>query len=335
MTLPAAVGGERAVSGVEIRLDEVTKTYPGAAAPAVDRLSLDIPAGEVVVLVGPSGCGKTTTMRMINRLIEPTSGRITLDGEDVLRLDANRLRRRIGYVIQQVGLFPHLTIGDNVAVVPRLLRWPRPRIRARVDELLDLVGLPPGDFRRRYPRQLSGGQQQRVGVARALAADPAVLLMDEPFGAVDPITRNRLQQELLRIQRELHKTIVFVTHDFDEAVTLGDRIAVLRTGSHVAQYDVPERILTHPADDFVAGFVGSGAQLRRLGLARLGDVPLSPPRGATAGVLPLRADDTLQEALDRLLVAPGDEVPVLDAGGVVVGAVRLETIRAALRSSGR
>jgi osmoprotectant transport system ATP-binding protein len=259
-------------SGAEIQLENVTKHYPGCAEPAVSEVTLTIPAGKIVILVGPSGCGKTTTMRMINRLIEPTSGRITIGGEDTLRLDGDELRRKIGYAIQQAGLFPHFTVAQNIAVVPGLLGWDRKRVDERVEEMMDLVGLDPAVFHGRYPRQLSGGQQQRVGVARALAADPPVLLMDEPFGAVDPITRGNLQDELLRLQAELRKTIVFVTHDFDEAVKLGDRIAVLGDQSAILQYDTPEAILANPADDTVAGFVGAGASLKQLTLLRVRDV---------------------------------------------------------------
>lgn len=263
------------VSGAEIVLENVTKSYPGQKLPAVDNVSMTIPAGEVVVLVGPSGCGKTTTMRMINRLIEPTSGRITIGGKDALSIDPNELRRTIGYSIQQAGLFPHMTIAQNVGMVPGLIGWDRKRINSRTDEMLDLVGLDPAVYRERYPRQLSGGQQQRVGVARALAADPPVLLMDEPFGAVDPITRGLLQDELMRLQAELGKTIVFVTHDFDEAVKLGDRIAVLGNQSTILQYDTPEAVLANPADDTVAGFVGAGAALKQLTLMRVRDIELS------------------------------------------------------------
>ncbi|WP_406265749.1 ABC transporter ATP-binding protein [Nocardia sp. NBC_00881] len=263
-----------AVSGVEIVLDSVTKHYPGQCDPAVDRVSLTIPAGEIVVLVGPSGCGKTTTMRMINRLIEPTSGTITIGGRDASSMNPDRLRRGIGYSIQQAGLFPHLTVAKNVATVPGLIGWDRQRIGARVDEMLELVGLDPDTYRGRYPRQLSGGQQQRVGVARALAADPPVLLMDEPFGAVDPITRGLLQDELLRLQGELGKTIVFVTHDFTEAVKLGDRIAVLGNQSRILQYDTPAAILADPAGETVAGFVGADASLKQLTLTRVRDVEL-------------------------------------------------------------
>ncbi|MFE6609814.1 ABC transporter ATP-binding protein [Amycolatopsis sp. NPDC057786] len=262
------------VSGVEIELENVTKRYPGTREPAVDDFSMVVPAGKIVVFVGPSGCGKTTTMRMINRLIEPTSGRITIGGDDALKLDVDTLRRRIGYAIQQAGLFPHFTVAQNIAVVPGLLGWDKKKVDDRVEEMMDLVGLDPADFRDRFPRQLSGGQQQRVGVARALAADPPVLLMDEPFGAVDPITRGNLQDELLRLQSELKKTIVFVTHDFDEAVKLGDKIAVLGNQSKILQYDTPDAILANPADDTVAGFVGAGASLKQLTLLRVRDVEL-------------------------------------------------------------
>lgn len=257
-----------------IRLEKVSKRYPGQSRPAVEELTLDIPAGRIVVFVGPSGCGKTTTMKLINRLIEPTSGRVYLDGTDVTEVPAPLLRRNIGYAIQQGGLFPHRTVADNIATVPRMLGWDRARIARRVDELLRLVGLDPEQYRDRYPRQLSGGQQQRVGVARALGGDPQVMLMDEPFGAIDPINRKALQNEFLRIQAELRKTIVFVTHDIDEAVRLGDRVAVFAEGGRVVQYDTPERLLAAPANDFVADFVGADASVRRLSLARLADLPL-------------------------------------------------------------
>ncbi|MCX6464338.1 MAG: ATP-binding cassette domain-containing protein [Pseudonocardiales bacterium] len=259
-----------------IALEGISKTYPGQAAPAVQRLDMEVPEGAIVMLIGPSGCGKTTTLKMMNRLIEPTEGRILLDGEDVTTVDPDRLRRRIGYVIQQVGLFPHFTIADNIAVVPRILGWERKRISARVDELLHLVGLEPAQYRDRHPRQLSGGQQQRVGVARGLAADPAVMLMDEPFGAIDPITRERLQDEFLEIQRQVAKTICFVTHDLTEAVKLGDRIAVFGPGGVLEQYGSPEEVLSRPANEFVAEFVGSGAAVRRLSLLELGRLELEP-----------------------------------------------------------
>jgi osmoprotectant transport system ATP-binding protein len=275
--------------GARILLDGVSKQYDPKAAPAVDDITLEIAAGEIVMLVGPSGCGKTTTMKMINRLIEPTSGRIFIGDDDVTHRNADELRRHIGYVIQGAGLFPHLTVGDNIAIVPRLLKWDRKRTAGRIDELLELVNLEPGQYRDRYPRELSGGQQQRIGVARALAADPSVLLMDEPFGAVDPITRQRLQDELLRLQDELRKTIVFVTHDFDEAVKLGDKIAILQQGSRIVQYDTPEEILANPADDFVRGFVGHGAALKQLTLTRVRDVELNEAAVARVGGDPAEA----------------------------------------------
>ena len=271
---PSAPAAGSDVSAM-IRLEHLTKRFPGQSEPAVDELSMDVPEGEIVVLVGPSGCGKTTTMKMINRIIEPTSGRILLQDEDVTRSNADLLRRRIGYVIQQIGLFPHMTIRENIAIVPRMLKWSGDRIDARVDELLETVGLDPSGFRDRYPKELSGGQRQRVGVARALSADPPVMLMDEPFGAIDPITRERLQNEFLRVQEDIRKTIVFVTHDIDEAIKMGDRIAILRQGSRIAQYDRPEVILSEPADDFVSDFIGSGASLKRLNLARVRDYELA------------------------------------------------------------
>ena len=259
-----------------IKLEHVTKAYPGVEEPAVQDLNLEVNPGEILVLVGPSGCGKSTTLRLINRMIEPTSGRIIYEGEDVTKGDPNELRRRMGYVIQQIGLFPHRTIAENIATVPKLLKWPKDKIKARVDELLEVVSMDPSIYRDRYPSELSGGQAQRVGVARALGADPDVLLMDEPFGAIDPITRDRLQNEFLRLQGELKKTIVFVTHDIDEAVKMGDRIAILREQSEIAQLDTPEHILTDPADEFVENFLGSGAILKTLTLRRVKDIELSP-----------------------------------------------------------
>ena len=256
---------------IMIRLENLTKVFPGQEAPAVDDLSLEIPEGEIVVFVGPSGCGKTTTMKMINRIIEPTSGRIFLQGDDVTKVNGDKLRRRIGYVIQQIGLFPHMTIAENIATVPKMLGWDKKRISDRVDELLETVSMDVS-YRERYPKELSGGQRQRIGVARAMAADPPVLLMDEPFGAIDPITRERLQNEFLRLQAEIKKTIVFVTHDIDEAIKMGDRIAILRTQSKIAQYDTPERILTDPADEFVEDFIGAGASIKRLSLSRVRDI---------------------------------------------------------------
>ncbi|MCT7660063.1 ABC transporter ATP-binding protein [Mycobacterium deserti] len=292
-------------TGVRIVLDGVSKVYPGSDRPAVDNVSLDIPAGEIVVFVGPSGCGKTTMMRMINRLSEPTSGRILIGDDDALSIKPTELRRSIGYSIQQAGLFPHMTIRQNIGLVPGLLRWDRKRTADRVDELLDLVGLEPTQYADRYPRQLSGGQQQRVGVARALAADPPVLLMDEPFGAVDPITRSTLQDELLRLQTELRKTIVFVTHDFGEAVKLGDRITVLGQQSKVLQYDTPQNILANPADDIVAGFVGSGASLQQLGLMRIKDVTLQSHPS-------VHRDDSVEQVRNVLAGSEFDWAVVLD-----------------------
>ncbi|QYG91307.1 betaine/proline/choline family ABC transporter ATP-binding protein [Iamia sp. SCSIO 61187] len=296
-----------------IRLDGVSKTYPGSSVPAVESLTLDIPRGEVLVLVGPSGCGKSTTLRLINRMIEPTAGRIVFDGRDVTRVNADHLRRSIGYVIQQVGLFPHRTIADNVATVPRMLGWDRARTKARVDELLDMVGLDPTQFRDRFPKELSGGQAQRVGVARALGADPPVLLMDEPFGAIDPITRDRLQNEFLRLQGELKKTIVFVTHDIDEAIKMGDRIAILGDRSRIAQLDTPQRILSLPIDDFVEDFIGSGATLKGLNFERVRDLDLDAAGFPVAGIDVGRARATaLLEAAHQqwLLLLDVDERPV-------------------------
>ncbi|MFI5685681.1 ABC transporter ATP-binding protein [Streptomyces sp. NPDC051636] len=296
---------ETSTTGAAIELENITKHYPGSPRPVVDNVTMEIKAGETVVLVGPSGCGKSTTLRMINRLTEPTGGRIRIDGEDVTGMDPVGLRRKTGYAIQSCGLFPHLTVAQNIALVPRMTGWPKHRIRERVEEMLDLVGLDPGEFHDRYPRRLSGGQQQRVGVARALAADPPVLLMDEPFGAVDPVTRDHLQDELIRLQHELRKTIVFVTHDFDEAIKLGDRIAVLRERSHIAQFDTPEAILTHPADDFVSGFVGAGAALKRLNLTRVRDLRLRDCPTVTIGT-------PLQEILGRLRGSGTNEILLLD-----------------------
>ncbi len=265
-----------------IRLDGVTKRYAGTDDPAVDDLDLEIAEGEIVTLVGPSGCGKTTTLKMINRIIEPTSGTITVDGSDVTSRPAHELRRGIGYVIQQIGLLPHRTIEDNVVTVPRLLGWDDDRMADRARELMDLMDLDRGMLTR-YPSELSGGQRQRVGVARALAADPPVLLMDEPFGAVDPIVRRRLQDQLLGLQEELHKTIVFVTHDIDEAIALGDRVAVLKVGGTLAQYATPTELLSDPADDFVVDFLGEERALRRLSLLRVCDLDLEDGPVVDAG----------------------------------------------------
>jgi osmoprotectant transport system ATP-binding protein len=311
-----------------IRLEAVSKRYPNGQL-AVQELDLEVADGELCVLVGPSGCGKTTTLKMVNRLIEPTSGRIILDGDDVTTADPVLLRRRVGYVIQQVGLFPHQTIGDNVATVPRLLKWDKARVAARVDELLALVGLDPDAHRDRYPDQLSGGQRQRVGVARALGADPPVLLMDEPFGAVDPITRGRLQDELLRLQATVRKTIVLVTHDVDEAVKLGDRIAVFKEGGVLAQHGTPAEVLGRPADGFVADFVGAGRGLKSLQIGTVADADLVPLNGHPPAAT-VATTDSLADALSTLLL--GDEGHVgVTRDGTLVGALTLDALHAAAR----
>ncbi len=297
-----------------ISLQGLRKVY-GHAVPAVDDLHLDVAAGELVCLVGPSGCGKTTTLKMINRLIEPTSGRILIDGRDVTKVSPMELRRGIGYVIQQVGLFPHEKIWDNVAAVPRLLGWNKAKCRARAAELLELVGLDPSVYGDRYPGELSGGQRQRVGVARALAADPPVLLMDEPFSAIDPIARHNLQQEFLRVQREVRKTIVMVTHDIDEAVLLGDRIAMFKQGGKVEQYDTPAGLLSHPANDFVAQFVGADRGLRRLGV--------TPIERADIGTQPtVTAQDSLAAGRARIDGDRARWAVVVDLAGRLVGWVK-------------
>jgi osmoprotectant transport system ATP-binding protein len=330
-----------------IRFDNVTKRFPDGTL-AVDGLSLDMLTGEITVLVGSSGCGKTTTLRMINRMEEPTSGAITIDGRDVMTLAPHELRRGIGYVIQQVGLFPHRTVLDNVTTVPRLLGWDKKRTRSRAIELLELVGLP-ADYATRYPAQLSGGQQQRVGVARALAADPPVLLMDEPFGAVDPIVRAQLQQEFLRLQAELHKTIVFVTHDVDEAILLGDRITVLTTGAQIEQLAAPADLLAWPANDFVSDFLGRDRGLKLLSLLPAADVPIDPlhdvdgwhlvtderqrPIGWSdahdASPVPVSAvgpDDSARSLLDAAVSSPTGCAVRVDGEQRAIGLVRYESI---------
>ncbi|MFD6567258.1 ABC transporter ATP-binding protein [Micromonospora profundi] len=306
---PGVAGSPHAAS---ISLQGIQKRYPNGTE-AVRELSLDVKAGELVVLIGPSGCGKSTVLRMINRLIEPTAGRIMLGDEDVTDVDPVRLRRRIGYVIQNVGLFPHQTVRANVATVPGLLRWSRERTRTRVDELLDLVGLDPAQFGGRYPHELSGGQRQRVGVARALAADPVVLLMDEPFSAVDPIVRARLQEEFLRLQAEVRKTIVLVTHDLDEAVRLGDRIAVLSEGGHLEQYDTPAALLGAPATPFVREFVGADRGIRRLAVTPLDRGALEPVPG-DSDLPTVSLDGTAYDALAVLLTSGRDRLVVTDEG---------------------
>ncbi|MEA2149430.1 MAG: osmoprotectant transport system ATP-binding protein [Solirubrobacteraceae bacterium] len=319
------MGDQSTQSSAEpLEFRDVTKRYPGSAKAAVDGLSLEIPAGEICVLVGPSGCGKTTAMRMVNRMIDMTSGDILLGGRSVRERKPAELRRDIGYVIQQVGLFPHRSIADNIGTVPGLLGWDRARIGARVDELLELVGLDD-ELRDRYPTQLSGGQQQRVGVARALAADPSVMLMDEPFGAIDPINRDRLQDEFLRLQALVRKTIVFVTHDIDEAIKMGDRIAILREGGHLAQYGTPAEILADPADEFVARFVGADRGLKRLSLTTLGELELPQPNGHRPT---LRLPDTMsaRDALSALLTDGGDGALVVEQDGAVRGIATIDAL---------
>ncbi|WP_446211708.1 ABC transporter ATP-binding protein [Micromonospora sp. IBSANI012] len=313
---PTGAAGHSAAS---ITLDGIRKRYPDGTE-AVRELSLEVKAGELVVLIGPSGCGKSTVLRMVNRLIEPTGGRILLGDEDITRVDPVKLRRRIGYVIQNVGLFPHQTVHTNVGTVPRLLGWPKERIRRRADELLELVGLDPAQFGRRYPHELSGGQRQRVGVARALAADPVVLLMDEPFSAVDPIVRTRLQEEFLRLQAEVRKTIVLVTHDLDEAVRLGDRIAVLSQGGRLEQYDTPAALLGAPASPFVREFVGADRGIRRLAVTPVTRDTLAPLPGATADLPAVPLGGSAYDALAAMLTT-GSEAVVVTADGEPVGAL--------------
>ncbi|MDQ2983863.1 MAG: ABC transporter ATP-binding protein [Actinomycetota bacterium] len=329
---------EQGQSGAaEIVFKNVSKRYPGRGEHAVSDLSLVIPAGEICVLVGPSGGGKTTAMKMVNRLIDITEGDITIAGESIGGLDVIELRRRIGYVIQHVGLFPHQNVAGNIMTVPRLLGWPKDRMRARVRELLELVGLDPDQDGDRYPAELSGGQQQRVGLARAMAADPAVMLMDEPFGAIDPITRERLQDEFLRLHNEVRKTVIFVTHDIDEAIKMGDRIAILREGGVLAQYDTPDAILARPADEFVARFVGADRSLKRLALMRLSEIELSaaPNGGGDPSQPTLPASTSLRDALALMLQEGRDEVIVVDEGGRVAGRCSVDQIGELLTKSGR
>jgi osmoprotectant transport system ATP-binding protein len=302
-----AESGHRAA---EIVFSGVTKRYEGRAEPAVDNLSLTIGAGEICMLVGPSGAGKTTALKLINRLIEFEEGDITIDGQSVRGLEVSELRRGIGYVIQQIGLFPHMTVAANIGTVPRLLGWDKQRIRDRTSELLELVGLDPKADGRRFPNQLSGGQRQRVGLARALAADPSVMLMDEPFGALDPITRARLQDEFLGLQSRVQKTVVFVTHDIDEAIKMGDRIAVLREGGVLAQYDTPDTILARPVDDFVAQFVGADRGLKRLSLRRLGDIdPLAAPAARAGDDADRVRQELARTGLDEAILVDDDRRP--------------------------
>jgi osmoprotectant transport system ATP-binding protein len=320
------------MKAVDLEFRNVTRRYGDVVA--VDDLSFFVPQGKICVLVGPSGCGKTTSLKMVNRLIEPSSGQILVGGRDVTSQDPIDLRRGIGYVIQQVGLLPHLTVAQNVATVPALLGWDRARQEARVDELLTLVGLDAARYRGRYPAQVSGGERQRVGVARALAADPPLMLMDEPFGAVDPIVRDRLQNELLRLQEQLAKTIVFVTHDIDEAIKMGDLVAVLQVGGALAQFGPPAEILANPASEFVAQFVGADRALKRLSLARIADLELDPApdaSGASGGQPTLGLRTTLKDALSMMLDADASTAAVLDDSGNVAGLVTYDRIASALR----
>ncbi len=309
-----------------IVFDNITKDFAGTSRSAVHGVSLEVLEGHLVVLLGPSGCGKTTLLKMVNRLYEPTGGRILIDGVEVHDLKLTELRRRIGYVIQQVGLFPHMRIEKNIGVVPRMLGWNKERISKRVDELLDLVGLPPQEYRRRFPGQLSGGQQQRVGLARALAADPSIMLMDEPFAAIDNITRTRLQDELLQIQQTVRKTILFVTHDVEEAIKLADEIVIMKDGE-VVQYDTPLNILTHPANEFVAQLTGSNDVLRRLSLQPVASVMLPWSGELNSRMSSVTPTTDLREALGLLLSSQSEELAVLDDEGMPVGRLTLSAIR--------
>ncbi|MEB3356454.1 MAG: ABC transporter ATP-binding protein [Synechococcales bacterium] len=320
-----------------IRFEQVSLTFPRSTHPAVDQCSCEVRSGELVVILGPSGCGKTTLLKMVNRLYEPTAGKIFLNETPIRRLKATTLRQQIGYVIQQSGLFPHMTVAQNVAVVPRLLGWDKARIADRVDELLELVAIAPEQYRDRYPAQLSGGQQQRVGIARALAGDPNVLLMDEPFGAIDAITRAALQEEILRLQRQLHKTILFVSHDVEEALRLADRLLIMQAG-RIVQYDTPFNILTRPANGFVHELLGADDMVRQLSLLSVerAMVPLSsgngkdghdgPQAGDRQGQPAIARYDSLRDALSLLLRTGAKELTVVDSQGAV-GVLTLEHIR--------
>jgi len=321
---PAQPRADRAAAAV-LEFRGATKVYPGRRTPAVSNLSLEVPAGQICVLIGPSGSGKTTAMQMVNRLITMSDGDISIDGRSITDLDETALRRGIGYVFQQIGLFPHMTTEDNIGTVPKLLGWPKDRIRARARELLELVGLDPDDDLRRYPAEFSGGQRQRIGVARAMAADQPLMLMDEPFGAVDPIARDRLQDDFLRLHKEVPKTVVFVTHDIDEAIKMGHRIAILRDGELV-QYDTPDHILADPANDFVADFVGADRGLKRLNVWRLGDLEMDPASEEPGGLTAPRTM-SLRDALSLMLVEGKDHLAVVDDDdGRPVGTVALDSI---------
>lgn len=309
-----------------IQFDHVTLEFSGMSRPAVNQVTCEVASGELVVILGPSGCGKTTLLKMVNRLYEPTAGRICIEGQDIKRLKPTKLRQKIGYVIQQSGLFPHMTVAENVAVVPKLLKWSNPKIQSRVDELLHLVKLPPREYRDRYPAQLSGGQQQRVGIARALAGDPDYMLMDEPFGAIDAITRNALQTEILRLQQQLKKTILFVSHDVDEALRLGDRILVMNAGQ-VVQFDTPFNLLTQPAAPFVHELLGADDMVRQLGLLPVNSAMVALPDNYQNGSKPTVAtDDNLRNALSVMLKTGAPEISVVE-DGEPVGLLTLDHIR--------
>jgi osmoprotectant transport system ATP-binding protein len=310
----------------EIAFQNVVKRYPGRGKPAVENLSFEVRPGEICVLIGPSGCGKTTALKMVNRLISITDGDITIDGKSVRQLELAQLRRGIGYVFQQIGLFPHMTVENNIGAVPRLLGWSKARIRERASELLELVGLDAEENLKRYPGEFSGGQQQRIGVARAMAADPPIMLMDEPFGAIDPIARERLQNDFLRLHRQVRKTVIFVTHDIDEAIKMGDRIAIMRDG-HLVQLATADDLLAAPADDFVASFVGADRGLKRLRVKTLADVELDPPSrdGRSAGPT-IDKDTTLHYALSMMLAEGLSSLDVVDDEQNVIGSVGLDSI---------
>jgi osmoprotectant transport system ATP-binding protein len=309
-----------------IQFEDVSLKFAGMARPAVNRVTCQVNSGEIVVILGPSGCGKTTLLKMVNRLYEPTGGHIFLDGTNIRKLKATKLRQQIGYVIQQSGLFPHMTVADNIAVVPRLLDWPTPKIQARIDQLLTLVKLPPGEFRHRYPAQLSGGQQQRVGIARALAGNPKIMLMDEPFGAIDAITRTALQDEILRLQRQLKKTILFVSHDVEEALRLADRILIMERGE-VVQFDTPFNLLTQPANDFVYDLLGADDMVRQLGLLRVSSAMIAIPASSSNGCTPtLSKDDSLRDALSLILRTGAPTLTVMEED-TPVGLLTLDHIR--------
>jgi osmoprotectant transport system ATP-binding protein len=317
---------ERAESApAEIAFRNAVKRYPGRGQPAVENLTFEVQPGEICVLIGPSGCGKTTALKMVNRLISITEGDITINGTSVRELELSRLRRRIGYVFQQIGLFPHMTVENNIGSVPRLLGWPKDRIRGRAAELLELVGLDPVADLRRYPGEFSGGQQQRIGVARAMAADPPIMLMDEPFGAIDPIARDRLQNDFLRLHRRIPKTVIFVTHDIDEAIRMGDRIAIMREG-RLVQMATADELLAAPADEFVASFVGADRGLKRLRVRTVSDLSLEPPPSADGGGPSVSLDTSLHFALSMMLGEGTTRLSVVDGEDRVIGSVSMDAI---------